>query len=117
MCDVTRDLQTPSTFANSHIFSGSSLLWSVKYFMHGRKSKTFKKRHSVIQRRPRPKLFRACGCYNPIHESCLRWPLRLELSFTLPASGITTHLISSIAEMTYDCPAAGPSTDAVREHF
>jgi len=29
----------------------------VKYFMHGRK--TFIKRHSVIHRRSRPKLFRA----------------------------------------------------------
>jgi len=35
MCDITRDLQTPAPLANCHIFSESSLRWSVKYFMHG----------------------------------------------------------------------------------
>jgi len=37
-------------FANCHIFSDSSLPWSVKYFMHGRKTFIYA-RHSVIQRR------------------------------------------------------------------
>jgi len=66
--------------------------------MHGRK--TFKKRHSVIQRRSRSKLFRACGCYSPMHELCLCWPLRLELSSTLPAPGITIPVTYPAAEMT-----------------
>src|SRR6218665_1584190 len=39
----------PLPFANCHIFSNSSLPWSVKYFIHGRK--TFITRHSVTQRR------------------------------------------------------------------
>jgi len=60
MFDVTRDLQTlPFPFAKCHVFSDSSLPWSVKYFMHVHK--TFLKRHSVIQRLSRHKLFRACG--------------------------------------------------------
>src|SRR6218665_3367951 len=67
----------PFPFANCHIFSDSSLSWSVKYFMHGRK--TFIKRHSVIQRRPQPKLF---GCYSPIQELCLCWHLRLDTPCT-----------------------------------
>src|SRR6218665_1535146 len=46
MCDKKSD---PSLFANCHIFSDSSLPWSMKYFMHGRK--TFITRNSVIQRR------------------------------------------------------------------
>ena len=49
MCDVRRHLQTPLLFANCHILSDSSLPWSMKYFMHSRK--TFIARHSVIQRR------------------------------------------------------------------
>jgi len=57
LCDVMCDLQTLQ-FANCYIFSDSFFPWSVKYFMHVRK--TFIKRHSVIQRRSRPKLFRAC---------------------------------------------------------
>src|SRR6218665_3415510 len=49
MYDITRDLQTPTPFANCHIFSDASLPWSVKYFMQVRK--TLVTRHSAIQRR------------------------------------------------------------------
>ena len=65
MCDVTRDLQTPPflqtaicTFSETPHFPGG-----VKYFMHG--CKTFMTRHSVIQRRSRPKYSAHAGCYNP----------------------------------------------------
>jgi len=80
MCDVTRDLQTPPPLANFHIFSDSFLLWSVKYFMHVRK--TFITRHSVIQRRSDLIIPRNAGCYSPIQELCLCWPLRLNTPCT-----------------------------------
>ena len=66
----------PSPFANCHIFSDSSLPWSVKYFMRGRK--TFLTRHSAIQRRSRPNYSAHAGCYCSIQELCLCWPLRLD---------------------------------------
>jgi len=32
---MSTPLNTPLPFANCHIFSDSSLPWSMKYFMHG----------------------------------------------------------------------------------
>src|SRR6218665_526759 len=68
----------PSPFANCHIFSESSLPWSVKYFMHGHK--TFITRHSVIQRCSRPNYSAHAGCYSPIQGLCLCWPSDLDIS-------------------------------------
>src|SRR6218665_346730 len=70
----------PSPFANCHIFSVSSLPWSVKYFMHGRK--TFITPHSVIQRRSRLNYSEHAGCCSPIQELCLCWPLLLDTPCT-----------------------------------
>ena len=44
MYDVTRDLQTPPLLQTATLISDSSLPWSAKYVMHGRK--TFITRHS-----------------------------------------------------------------------
>src|SRR6218665_3297227 len=79
MCDATRDLQTPPPFANCHIFSDVFLLWSVKYFMHVRK--TFITRHSVIKRRSELIIPHNAGCYS-CQELCLCWPLRLDTPCT-----------------------------------
>ena len=50
MCNATRDFQTPLLLQTAIFYqTPSSLPWSVKYFMHGRK--TCITRHSVIQRR------------------------------------------------------------------
>jgi len=70
----------PSPFANCHIFSDSSLPWSVKYFMHGRK--IFIMHHSVIQKRSRNNYSAHAGCYSPIQELCFCWPLRLDIPCT-----------------------------------
>ena len=64
----------PLPFANCHIFSDSSLSWSVKYSMHGRK--TFITRHSVIQIIPR---MRAAIV---VQELCSCWPLRFDTPCT-----------------------------------
>jgi len=37
ICATSRVIFRPLLFANYHIFSDSSLPWSMKYFMHGRK--------------------------------------------------------------------------------
>src|SRR6218665_3928020 len=75
ICATSRVIFRPLPFANCHIFSDSSFPWSVKYFMHGHK--IFLTRHSVIQRRSRPNYSAHPGCYSPIQELCLCWPLRL----------------------------------------
>src|SRR6218665_2293093 len=76
MCDVKRDLRIPPFCKLPH-FSDSSLHWSVKYFMHGRK--TFMTRHSVHDSEAfRPNYFAHAGCYSPIQVPCFCCPLRLE---------------------------------------
>src|SRR6218665_1984917 len=80
ICTMSRVILRPYPFANCHIFSDPSLPWSVKYFMHSRK--TFITRHSVIQRCSRPEHSVHAGCYSPIQELCLCWPLRLDTPCT-----------------------------------
>src|SRR6218665_454377 len=88
MCDVKRDLQTPPPFQTT-TFSQTPP-WSVKYFMHGRK--TFITLHSVIQRRSRPNYSALAGCYSPIQVLCLCLPLRLDTPCTW--NYYTCHLSS-----------------------
>ena len=95
MCDVKRDLQTPPPFQTT-TFSQTPP-WSVKYFMHGRK--TFITLHSVIQRRSRPNYSALAGCYSPIQVLCLCWSLRLD-HWTLSEPGITIPVTFPAAEMT-----------------
>src|SRR6218665_3568751 len=104
MCDKKSN---PSRFANCHIFSDSSLPWSMKYFMHGHK--TFITRHSVIQWYSRPNYSTHEGCYSPIQELCLCWPLRLAPPCTW------NHYPCHLSRRGDDL-FANPSTDAVREH-
>src|SRR6218665_1102118 len=94
--DVRRHARSsdPTPFANCHIFSDSFLPWSVKYFLHGRK--TFIMRHSVFQRR--------CD----LIISRMRAAIVQSKSFayvgpsdcTIPASGITIPVTYPAAEMT-----------------
>ena len=97
MCYVACDLQTPSPFANCHIFSDSSFPWSVKYFMHGRK--TFIKRHSVIQRRSQPKFIPRMRAAIVQSNTC-SFAYVVSPDWPLPAPGITIPVTNPAAEMT-----------------
>ena len=82
ICAMSRVIFRTLPFANCQIFPESSLPWSVKYFMHGRK--TFKKRHSEIQRRSRPKLFGACELLQPDARALL---------MLVPQIGVVFHTL------------------------
>jgi len=56
----------------------------MKYFMHGRK--TFIKRHSGIQRRSRPKLFRTCGLLWPNAQALLMLAPQIGFVFQTPCT-------------------------------
>jgi len=93
MCDVTRDLQTLPFCKLSHFIRHSPSPAITGAFRT--LCTTVKHLKSAIQ------WFRGAlelnysaheGCYNPMHELCLCWPLILELSSTLPAPGITIPL-------------------------
>src|SRR6218665_2347671 len=98
ICATSRVTSDPSLFANCHIFSDSSLTWSVKYFIHG--SKSFITHHSVIQRRSQPDYSAHAACYSPTQELCLHVGYVGPLDWTLPAPGITIHVTYPAAEMT-----------------
>ena len=88
-------------FANCHIFLDSCLPLSVKYFMHGRK--TFITRHSVIQRRFYPNYIYSAhaGCYSPLQELSLCWPLRLDTPCTW--KDYPCHLSSRRDDLRLSC--------------
>jgi len=67
--------------------------------MHGRK--TFITRHSVIQRRSRPKYSDHAGWYSQIQELCLCWPLRLHTPCTW--NYYSCHLSSSRQDLRLSC--------------
>jgi len=98
ICATSRVIFRPLPFCKLPHFSESSLpgVWSTL-------STTVKHLQSDLQ------WFRGAsdlnysahtGCYCPMHELCLCWSLRLELSSTIPAPGITVPLTSPAAEMT-----------------
>jgi len=90
--DYTRDLQTPPLLQTT-TFS-QTLPWSVKYFMHGRK--TFKTRHSVIQRRSGLIILRMRDAIVQSKSFAHVGPS----DWTLPAPGITIPVTNPAAEMT-----------------
>src|SRR6218665_4179534 len=90
---TSRLIFRPLPFANCHIFSDSSLSWSVKYSMHGRK--TFITRHSVIQIIPR---MRAAIV---VQELCSCWPLRFDTPCTW--NYYLCHLSSRRVDLRLSC--------------
>src|SRR6218665_1186346 len=84
----------------------------VAYFMHGHK--TFIKRHSVIQRRSRPKLFRTCRLLLLPNPRALLM-FAPQIGHSLPLLLLSHHLSSRRDDLRLSCLLT-PSTDAVREH-
>src|SRR6218665_472480 len=77
ICATTCVIFRPYPFRKLPHFSDSSLTWSVKYFMHGRKTLITCDSEAL-----RPNYFAHAGCYSPIQELRLCWPLRFDTPCT-----------------------------------
>ena len=97
MCDVFRlSLLQSATFSQTPPSPGAwsrpTLCTAVKHFIT---------LHSVIHRHSQHNYSRHAGCYSPIQELCLCWPLRLETPW--PWNYYPCHLSSRRDDLRLPC--------------